>query len=484
MRDAILRESPLELLVARCKLALFRCLMAQDFELCLRRLDFLHLPAAVSSLLVQLTNTDVVHREGRIRLRVLFLELFHTGLRLCEGRNLRIDSVNRRPSLFCVGQELRETGLCFALFSLRCREKFFQFDVSLNVRKLLFNAGELRCVLPELFQFVLNDETVCLEALDIGRDGFKLLVDGLDALFNFCEAFFLRRQLCEPLRGFPQVCNEETLGLQILAAVEARCLFLCGLILSVELLGALLGLLPVGFQFRLGRRQFLFRLHCILQETAFRVLDRAAAGLEHDGPGADMRDLALFYFEPRLYPRGFCILGLEQLHSLLVCCEVLLVLLFQRGEPFACSGEVRRFPLELLVVREGLLIAPTRCLCRKFFGFEAAFLFPLGRERGHNVPQLFFLGLNQGRRSQQFLPPRGKFFVTLAACLDLLALIEESLCIRNLLSANCLRAGVRVLLRNPRAELAGELFRPLLRLLGNVELCLRLAHGLCVDGPV
>ena len=197
-----------------------------------------------------------------------------------------------------------------------------------------------------------------------------------------------------------------------------------------------------------------------------------------------MRDLALFYFEPRLYPRGFCILGLEQLHSLLVCCEVLLVLLFQRGEPFACSGEVRRFPLELLVVREGLLIAPTRCLCRKFFGFEAAFLFPLGRERGHNVPQLFFLGLNQGRRSQQFLPPRGKFFVTLAACLDLLALIEESLCIRNLLSANCLRAGVRVLLRNPRAELAGELFRPLLRLLGNVELCLRLAHGLCVDGPV
>ena len=197
-----------------------------------------------------------------------------------------------------------------------------------------------------------------------------------------------------------------------------------------------------------------------------------------------MHDLALFYAEPRLYPRGFCVLGLEQLHGLLVCCEILLVLFFQRGEPFACSGEVRRFPLELLVVREGLLIAPTRCLCRKFFGFETAFLFPLGRERGHNVPQLFFLGLNQGRRSQQLLPPCGKFSVTLAARLYLLALIEESLRIGNLRSANSLRAGVRVLLRNPRAELAGEFFRPLLCLLGNVELCLRLAHGLCVDGPV
>ena len=197
-----------------------------------------------------------------------------------------------------------------------------------------------------------------------------------------------------------------------------------------------------------------------------------------------MHDLALFYAEPRLYPRGFCVLGLEQLHGLLVCCEILLVLFFQRGEPFARSCEVCRFPLELLVVREGLLIAPTRCLCRKFFGLETTFLFPLGGERGHNVPQLFFLGLNQGRRSQQLLPPCGKFSVTLAARLYLLALIEESLRIGNLRSANSLRAGVRVLLRNPRAELAGELFRPLLRLLGNVELCLRLAHGLCMDGPV
>ena len=99
-----------------------------------------------------------------------------------------------------------------------------------------------------------------------------------------------------------------------------------------------------------------------------------------------MRDLVLFYVEPRLCPRGFCVLGLEQLHSLLVCCEILLVLLFQRGEPFACSGEVRRFPLELVIVCEGLLIAPTRCLRRKFFGLETTFLFPLGRERGHNVP--------------------------------------------------------------------------------------------------
>ena len=197
-----------------------------------------------------------------------------------------------------------------------------------------------------------------------------------------------------------------------------------------------------------------------------------------------MCDLVLFYVEPRLYPRGFCVLGLEQLHGLLVCCEILLVLFFQRGEPFARSCEVCRFPLELVIVREGLLIAPTRCLCRKFFGLETAFLFPLGRERGHNVPQLFFLGLNQGRRSQQLLPPCGKFSVTLAARLYLLALIEESLRIGNLRSANSLRAGVRVLLRNPRAELAGEFFRPLLCLLGNVELCLRLAHGLCVDGPV
>ena len=171
-----------------------------------------------------------------------------------------------------------------------------------------------------------------------------------------------------------------------------------------------------------------------------------------------MCDLVLFYVEPRLYPRGFCVLGLEQLHGLLVCCEILLVLLFQRGEPFACSGEVCRFPLELVIVREGLLIAPTRCLCRKFFGLETTFLFPLGGERGHNVPQLFFLGLNQGRRSQQLLPPRGKLSIAPAASLDFLALIKESLCIGNLRSANSLRAGVRVLFRNPRAELAGELF--------------------------
>ena len=197
-----------------------------------------------------------------------------------------------------------------------------------------------------------------------------------------------------------------------------------------------------------------------------------------------MHDLALFYAEPRLYPRGFCVLGLEQLHGLLVCCEILLVLFFQRGEPFARSCEVCRFPLELVIVREGLLIAPTRCLCGKFFGLETTFLFPLGGERVHNVPQLFFLGLNQGRRSQQLLPPCGKFSIAPAASLDLLALIEESLRIGNLRSANSLRAGVRVLLRNPRAELAGEFFRPLLCLLGNVELCLRLAHGLCVDGPV
>ena len=64
-----------------------------------------------------------------------------------------------------------------------------------------------------------------LAALDIGRDGFKFLVDGLDALFNFCEAFFLRRQLCEPFRGFPQVCNEETLGLQSLRQLRPVAFF-------------------------------------------------------------------------------------------------------------------------------------------------------------------------------------------------------------------------------------------------------------------
>lgn len=56
------------------------------------------------------------------------------------------------------------------------------------------------------------------------------------------------------------------------------------------------------------------------------------------------------YVEPRLYPRGFCVLGLEQLHGLLVCCEILLVLFFQRGEPFARSCEVCRFPLELVII--------------------------------------------------------------------------------------------------------------------------------------
>ena len=147
----------------------------------------------MSGLLVQLLNTDVVHREGCIRLRVLLLELVNIGLRLCEGQNLRIDAINRRPGLFCVGQELREAGLRCALFSLRCREQLFQLDVFLNVRKLRFNAGEFRCVLPELFQFVLNDEAVSLETLDIGRDGFKFLVDGLDALFNFCEVSFANR---------------------------------------------------------------------------------------------------------------------------------------------------------------------------------------------------------------------------------------------------------------------------------------------------
>ena len=57
-----------------------------------------------------------------------------------------------------------------------------------------------------------------------------------------------------------------------------------------------------------------------------------------------------WYVEPRLYPRGFCVLGLEQLHGLLVCCEILLVLFFQRGEPFARSCEVCRFPLELVII--------------------------------------------------------------------------------------------------------------------------------------
>ena len=82
MRNAVLRESPLELLVARCKLALFRRLTAKDFELCLCRLDFFHLPAAMSGLLVQLFNTGIVHREGCNSLRVLFLELVNISLRL------------------------------------------------------------------------------------------------------------------------------------------------------------------------------------------------------------------------------------------------------------------------------------------------------------------------------------------------------------------------------------------------------------------
>lgn len=152
----------------------------------------------MSGLLVQLFNADIVHREGCIRLRVLLLEFVNISLRLCEGQNLRIDAINRRPGLFCVGQELREAGLRCALFSLRCREQLFQLDVFLNVRKLRLNAGELRCVLPELFQLVLNDETVCLEALDIGRNGFKLLVDGLmrsltSARRSFCAASFANR---------------------------------------------------------------------------------------------------------------------------------------------------------------------------------------------------------------------------------------------------------------------------------------------------
>ena len=179
----------------------------------------------MSSLLVQLFNTDIVHREGCIRLRVLLLELVNIGLRLCEGRNLRIDSVNRRPGLFCVGQELREAGLRCALLASAAGSSFSSSMYFLTSESCASMLASSAAFCRSFFQFVLNDEAVSLEALDIGRDGFKLLVDGLDALFNFCEAFFLCRQLCEPFRGFPQVCNEETLGLQVLAAVEVRRLF-------------------------------------------------------------------------------------------------------------------------------------------------------------------------------------------------------------------------------------------------------------------
>lgn len=91
MRNTVLRESPLELLGSPLQAGSVPLPDGEELQALALPSRFLHLPAAVSSLLVQLFNTDIVHREGCIRLRVLLLELVNIGLRLCEGRNLRIN---------------------------------------------------------------------------------------------------------------------------------------------------------------------------------------------------------------------------------------------------------------------------------------------------------------------------------------------------------------------------------------------------------